>query len=118
MLATLGLPMLVVALVGVRLACVDATPSAAPPECARDTECALVPAAFTCCGECEPAPPFEAVSTELLDEVRGEWADRCAPATRACEPPACASVPEACAARAICDRGACRVAVTSACAAR
>jgi hypothetical protein len=31
--------------------------AAAPADCTTDADCALMPARFTCCGECEPAPP-------------------------------------------------------------
>ena len=54
----------------------------APAECVRDADCALVPSLITCCGECEPAPPFEAVTKPLLEAVRNETDAQCAPATR------------------------------------
>src|SRR5512138_2386899 len=36
------------------------------PQCVRDDDCALLPSALTCCVECPPAPPFEAVPTAVI----------------------------------------------------
>lgn len=89
----------------------------APAECSVDADCTLMPAAITCCGECEPVPPLEAVPRTFLDALLLENESACAPTTRLCEPPACASVPAGCAARAVCRAGRCTV-VESGCGVR
>jgi hypothetical protein len=87
----------------------------APAECKQDADCALMPALFTCCGECEPMPPFQAVTKRRLDALRSDTDAQCAPPTRLCDPPICSPLSPACEARAICVEGACRVEATHAC---
>jgi hypothetical protein len=87
----------------------------APAACKQDADCALMPALLTCCGECEPVPPFEAVTMRRLDAMRSDTDAQCAPPTRLCDPPMCSSLPPRCEARAICVEGACRVDATEAC---
>lgn len=78
-------------------------------ECAVDEDCTLLPAALTCCGECEPVPPFEAAPRAALDALLIENETTCAARSGLCDPPACAALPEGCAARAVCRAGACTV---------
>jgi hypothetical protein len=78
-----------------------------PAECAVDADCTLMPAAITCCGECGPVPPFESVTRQELDALLLENETACATRAGLCEPPACAALPEGCAARAICRTGRC-----------
>ncbi len=84
-------------------------------ECISDSDCAVLPAQVTCCGECAAVPPFEATTRDALAEYRDAIATSCAPATRLCDPPTCASVPAGCVPRAVCDDGTCRVSATDAC---
>jgi len=76
--------------------------------CATDADCALVPARITCCGECEPVAPFEAMTRTLLEALRRDVEASCAPATRLCDPPSCATLPPGCEVRAVCVAGQCR----------
>jgi len=98
--------------------CVDSTPGMPlsllpePDECTKDDDCTLMPSRLTCCGECEPAPPFEAIPREDLDSLLLELETDCAPQTRLCEPPVCEVVPPGCMARARCVDGSCEVEAT------
>jgi hypothetical protein len=86
-----------------------AAPRVAPgPACERDRDCFLLPE-IGCCGECAPAPPFEAVSAAELDALLLELEERCAQDTRECAPPRCRPVPARCEARARCVDGRCVV---------
>jgi hypothetical protein len=87
----------------------------APAECQQNADCALMPALLTCCGECEPLPPFEAVTKRRLEAIRSDTDAQCAPPTRLCDPPICSPLPARCEARAICVEGSCRVDATEAC---
>jgi hypothetical protein len=82
-------------------------------ECTIDSDCVLMPE-VTCCGECPPAPPFEAAPRESLDAVLIEAEERCATDLRPCTPPVCDPVPRGCWAKAACDDGRC-VAATDGC---
>jgi hypothetical protein len=90
----------------------------ARPECTQDADCALMPSVITCCGDCEPAPPFEAVPVGSLEARLRETADACFPTTRLCDPPSCPIVPEGCQARAVCAAGSCSVEATERCVSR
>lgn len=79
-----------------------------PPECEADRDCVLMPAKVTCCGECEPVPPFEAATRATLDWLRADTAAHCAP-ERLCDSPPCAEAPVGCEARAVCRNGRCVV---------
>jgi hypothetical protein len=79
-------------------------------ECQTDADCVLLPALVTCCGECDPEPPFEAIPRSTLEQLRSDTDEQCAPRTRLCEPPQCFSADRR--ARAECRNGTCR-AVTS-----
>jgi hypothetical protein len=83
-------------------------------ECVTDDDCGLMPSEITCCGECEPVPPFEAVPRTAIDARLLELETYCAERTIECVPPSCAAAPPGCTARATCDRGTCR-AITSGC---
>jgi hypothetical protein len=83
-------------------------PSIDDPDCVRDQDCELLPY-VTCCGECAPAPPFEAVTRQQLDAVFIELESRCAIDRRECTPPVCERVPRGCYARAGCVAGRCVV---------
>jgi hypothetical protein len=78
------------------------------PDCAADRDCVLMPW-ITCCGECEPAPPFEAGTRVELDGILIESEMRCARDDRPCAPPVCGAVPRGCEARAACVGGRCVV---------
>lgn len=84
-------------------------------ECIEDEDCVLLPSALTCCGECDPAPPFEALPRAQLEDRRAALVEECAPATRLCEPPACPAVPQACRARATCRAGICQAVASKQC---
>lgn len=84
-------------------------------ECIEDQDCVLTPSILTCCGECDPAPPFEALPRARLEEQRATLAERCAPVTRLCEPPTCAPVPAECRARAECRAGVCQAVANTKC---
>lgn len=98
--------------------CVDSTPGMpisllpAPAECVEDDDCTLMPSRLTCCGECPPAPPFEAAPRVELDGLLIEMETDCAPETRRCEPPICEVVAPGCTARARCIAGRCQVEAT------
>lgn len=81
----------------------------ADAECHLDDDCTLMPALITCCGECDPAPPYEAVPRALLDEVRLVTNEDCAPHTRLCDPPACSMQVENASPSVICRGGRCEV---------
>lgn len=84
-------------------------------ECANDGDCVLFVERVTCCGDCPPVPPFEAVPRTLLDELRQELDDRCAPREHFCDPPECPATPSGCEARAVCRAGTCSVATNGRC---
>jgi hypothetical protein len=90
----------------------------APAECRRDADCTLVPASLTCCGQCEPVPPFEAVTTRRLEAMRSEMEAECAPPTRLCDPPICSPLAAGCQAHAVCLDGTCRVEASKGCVSR
>lgn len=77
-------------------------------DCGRDEDCVLLPV-VTCCGECPPAPPFEAITREALDAVliENEW--KCGAHPRACDARACEPRPRGCYARAACVGSRCVV---------
>ncbi|HEU0031459.1 MAG TPA: hypothetical protein VFQ53_12560 [Kofleriaceae bacterium] len=91
-----------------------ASPSPAPArtgelgdECITDDDCALVPAALTCCNECPPAPPFDPAPRWVVDGMLIQLETDCARSDRLCVPAICERVPEGCVARAVCARGRC-----------
>lgn len=77
-------------------------------ECVVDDDCVLMPSAINCCGECPPAPPYDAVSGEELASLLIQLETDCAEWTRLCEPPACEIISQRCEPRAICVEGRCR----------
>jgi hypothetical protein len=83
-----------------------------PGECVVDDDCGLMPSQMTCCGECPPAPPFEAVPRTAIDSRLLELETDCAPQTRLCIPPVCEPVPAGCDAQAICIDHRCRLVET------
>jgi hypothetical protein len=87
----------------------------APAQCSSDDDCVLQPSLMTCCGECEPGPPFEAMTRSDLEKLRSEVDSKCAPRTRVCEPPTCSPVPVGCEVRAACVNGRCRPSANDAC---
>lgn len=84
-------------------------------ECRVDDDCTLMPAAITCCGECDPVPPFEAVPHTAVDAVLIELETRCAEKLAPCEPPVCESLPRGCEAYAACVGGQCIVLQSDSC---
>jgi hypothetical protein len=84
-------------------------------ECMVDDDCGLMPPLMTCCGECDPSPPFEAVPRTAIDARLIDLENYCAERGQACDPPICEIAPPGCVARAICVRGTCQV-VESGCA--
>jgi hypothetical protein len=85
-----------------------------PDECTADTDCVILPALVTCCGECEPVPPFDAARRTILEDLRSD----CVPRERLCDPPVCSPKPPGCEARAACVRGRCRVVANDRCESR
>jgi hypothetical protein len=83
-------------------------------ECALDSDCVLMPAVFTCCGECEPAPPFSATPRSELADLR----ELCSSRERVCDPPICSPMPAGCEARAACRKGECVVVANDHCSER
>jgi len=83
--------------------------SAAPTECRSDDDCTLLPAQLTCCGECPPAPPFEAVTRHEMDAILLERETTCSQSTRLCQPPVCEPRLRSCSAQARCSVGRCVV---------
>lgn len=81
---------------------------AAAADCRVDDDCVLLPE-LTCCGECPPAPPFEAAPRWVLDGMLVEHETTCSRDTRPCPPRACQRVPRGCVARAACEAGRCVV---------
>ena len=81
----------------------------AAADCHVDGDCVLLPE-LTCCGECPPAPPFQAAPRWVLDGMLVENETTCSYDTRPCPPRACDRVPRGCVARATCERGRCVVA--------
>jgi hypothetical protein len=90
--------------------------STAASECVVDDDCGLMPSMMTCCGECDPAPPFEAVPRTAIDARLIELETSCGETSVVCEDPVCEIAPAGCVARAICLNGVCRV-IESGCAA-
>lgn len=84
---------------------------AGPQDCAADADCVLIPARVTCCGECEPVPPFEAAPLQILVDLRSA----CVPQERLCDPPVCTAPPAGCEARAACREGRCEVIANDRC---
>ena len=80
--------------------------------CSRDVDCVLLPSVLSCCGECPPAPPFEAAARWVLDGMLLENETVCAASSRLCQPTVCDAVPDECVARAECSDGRCVVAAT------
>jgi hypothetical protein len=69
-----------------------------------------MPSVLDCCGECPPAPPFEAVSRDEIDARLLELETRCADRSIGCvSVPGCEPIAEGCTARAICASGRCVV---------
>lgn len=83
--------------------------------CVRDDDCVVMPALLTCCGECEPIAPYEAVPRAVLAERRRALEASCAPRTQPCDPPACTAPPAGCVVRAVCDQGQCRAVTNARC---
>ncbi len=77
------------------------------PQCVRDEDCVLLPAALTCCIECPPAPPFEAAPSWVLDGMLIENETECAEARHLCPEITCEPVAETCIARPACVTGRC-----------
>ncbi len=86
----------------------DPTSRRTDADCEIDADCVLMPW-VTCCGECPPAPPFEAAPRDALDAVLIESEQRCALDRRECEPPVCDPVPAGCWAKAACEANRCVV---------
>jgi hypothetical protein len=84
-------------------------------ECRVDDDCTLTPAVMTCCEECEPMPPFEAVPRTAVDAMLIELETRCAAKPPICEPRSCEEPPAGCQATAICVEGRCALVQTDAC---
>lgn len=82
-----------------------------PVECVVDSDCALMPALVTCCGECDPVPPFRAIPRLMLDELRGQ----CEPPERVCDAPVCSPSPPGCIAHATCGANTCGVVANEFC---
>jgi hypothetical protein len=90
--------------------CETHRPEAPETECVVDDDCGLVPATLNCCGECPPAPPFEAVPRSELDAMLIELETTCAERSIGCASvPACEPVPAGCHASAACTAGRCVV---------
>jgi hypothetical protein len=83
----------------------------AAADCRVDDDCVLLPE-LTCCGECPPAPPFQAAPRRVLDGMLVENETSCSYDTRPCPPRACDRVPRGCVARATCEAGRCVVAAS------
>lgn len=77
------------------------------PQCMRNDDCVLLPAALTCCIECPPAPPFEAAPSWVLDGMLIENETECAEPRHLCPEIRCELVPATCIARAACIAGKC-----------
>lgn len=88
---------------------------AEPAECVVDDDCVLVPELMTCCGECDAVPPLEAAPWAMVDEIRRDAEESCAPRDRLCEPPICPSAPADCEAHPICRAGQCAVEANDRC---
>jgi hypothetical protein len=77
-------------------------------DCEQDRDCTLLPE-LTCCGECPPVPPFEAIAVTSLDAVLIELENKCARLRIECEAPKCPPWPPGCYARGACEQGQCVV---------
>ena len=91
-------------------------PGAADLPCETDQDCVLRPSFITCCGVCDPAPPFQAVSRKRLDVLLWQTDALCTPRTRPCAPVSCSTRPATCEAGAVCHAGECRVIQSAECA--
>jgi len=78
-------------------------------ECKSNDDCTLLPSQLTCCGECAPAPPFEAVTRQEMDALLIERETTCSQSPRLCQPPVCEPPPRGCSAQARCSVGRCVV---------
>jgi hypothetical protein len=74
-------------------------------DCVTDDDCVLMPSLVTCCGECEPSPPFRAAPRSDLTDLRSD----CLRREQLCDPPVCTAKPAGCEARAVCRSGTCAV---------
>jgi hypothetical protein len=86
-----------------------AVQAGAPNVCRTNDDCTLLPSRMTCCGECAPAPPFEAVTRQEMDALLIELETTCAQSTRLCTPPVCEPPLRGCSAQARCSVGRCVV---------
>jgi len=86
-----------------------APPPGEADDCVTDDDCTLLPPIISCCGECDPVPPFEAVPRSTVDALLLELDTQCAQRTGLCTPPVCESAPPGCFARATCAAGHCHV---------
>jgi len=77
------------------------------PQCTRDEDCVLLPAALTCCVECPPAPPFEPAPRWVLDGMLIEQETRCATPRSSCPEVSCAAPRPGCEARPACIQERC-----------
>jgi len=77
-------------------------------ECAADEDCVLLPV-LGCCGECPPAPPFEALTRAELDAELIEGEERCAAKEHDCTGHSCEPLPAGCRPRAVCVATRCEV---------
>lgn len=93
-----------------------ATEQESNAQCVRDEECALVPAAMTCCPDesCPPAPPFRAAPRWVVDGMYIENEHRCLATEIPCVQTACPPVPAGCSAKAVCAARRC-IAVATGC---
>lgn len=78
-------------------------------ECRVDDDCTLMPSVMNCCGECAPAPPFEAVPRTAVDARLLELDTLCGQRTTVCEPMDCDVAQPGCQASASCVAGHCMV---------
>lgn len=76
-------------------------------ECVVDDDCVLMPSVISCCGECDPRPPFHAVTGKALDALRMELDAMCEDSCGECDPPVCEPLPPECYASAACIDGRC-----------
>ena len=86
----------------------EPAPASEAAQCVRDDDCELLPSALTCCIECPPAPPFEAVPDWVIGGLLIENETKCAE-PKLCPEVTCDPVPLGCEARAACERGRCVV---------
>jgi hypothetical protein len=77
-------------------------------ECATDEDCVLLPV-LSCCGECPPAAPFEALTRAELDAELIVEEEHCAREDHDCAEHACEPLPAGCRPRAACVATRCEV---------